>query len=395
MWYQKDWFTGIDYYNLKEKQIHVTEMEIKKPIQQRFHEQTEIYYVKSGDADLWINGEKFQIREGSFFCLYMHLFYQIEQIRKPLQCVKVSFHIGLFMFLCFEQRGAKENEMLVYGVQPLLSLNSEEKQRVVRILDDLLNEEREQRFSVQNMSIYLAMQLHALYCRYAMERKKKQEAQQDSVWNVIQRVLLDTSKTVSLEAYARTAGMTAVTLNRNIVNRCGYTFFQLQKMGKVFNACALLHFPDLNIQYISDYLGFTNVEDFYRVFKRYRKVSVREYQTQNIGCGVQMQSEEEGLQILEYLLLHFQRPFRMKEMEAELKKKGNLIERRAKEVFGRSVQELLEEVRIRVSCSYLSATDRTVTQISSDVGFGSISSFQRSFFKYMNQTPSQFRLYIK
>ena len=22
MWYQKDWFTGSDYYNLKEKQIH-------------------------------------------------------------------------------------------------------------------------------------------------------------------------------------------------------------------------------------------------------------------------------------------------------------------------------------------------------------------------------------
>lgn len=23
MWYQKDWFTGSDYYNLKEKQIHM------------------------------------------------------------------------------------------------------------------------------------------------------------------------------------------------------------------------------------------------------------------------------------------------------------------------------------------------------------------------------------
>lgn len=89
MWYQKDWFTGIDYYNLKEKQIHITEMEIKKPVEQRFHEQTEIYYVISGDAELWINGEKFQIQEGSFFCLYMHLFYRIENIRKPLHCVKV------------------------------------------------------------------------------------------------------------------------------------------------------------------------------------------------------------------------------------------------------------------------------------------------------------------
>lgn len=138
MWYQKDWFTGIDYYNLKEKQVHITEMEIKKPVEQRFHEQTEIYYVISGDAELWINGEKFQIQEGSFFCLYMHLFYRIENIRKPLRCVKVSFHIGLFMSLCFEQRKARENEMLVYGVQSLLFLEKEERKRVERVLEDVM-----------------------------------------------------------------------------------------------------------------------------------------------------------------------------------------------------------------------------------------------------------------
>ena len=68
-------------------------------------------------------------------------------------------------------------------------------------LEDLLAEEKEQRFSVQNMSIYLAMQLYVLYCRYAMERKKKEGIQKDEVWNIIQRVLLDTSKTVSLEEY--------------------------------------------------------------------------------------------------------------------------------------------------------------------------------------------------
>lgn len=395
MWYQKDWFTGSDYYNLKEKQIHAEEIEIKKPVEQRFHEMTEIYYVKSGDADIWINGEQYQMQEGSFCCLYMHHFYRIERIRKPLRCVKVSFHIGLFMFLCFEQHKANENEMLMYGVSPLFFLNPEEKQRVLRILDDLLTEEREEKFLLNNMNIYLAMQLHALYCRYAMERKKKEDSKSDRVWDVIHRVLLDTSKTVPLEEYAKAVGMTAVTLNRKIVQRCGYTFFQLQKMGKVFNACALLHFPDLNIQYISDYLGFTSIEDFYRVFKRYTNVSVREYQRQNVGNGVQMHSEEEALQILIYLILNFHDPFQIKEMEKALKKKAYLIERRTNEVFGRSVLELLEEIRIRIACSYLVATDRTITQISSDVGFGSISSFQRSFFKYMNQTPSRFRSCMK
>lgn len=395
MWYQKDWFTGIDYYNLKENQIHVEELSITKPVEQKFHELTEIYYVQSGDADLWVNGEKFEIREGSFFCLYMHLFYRIENIRQPLHCVKVSFHIGLFMFLCFEKRQAKENEMLVYGVQPLISLEADERQRVTRILEDLLLEEREQRFSVQNMSIYLAMQLHALYCRYAMEKKKKDSTKKDPVWDIVQKALLDTSKTMSLEEYAASTGMTPVTLNRKIIQRCGYTFFQLQKMGKIFNACALLHFPDLTIPYISDYLGFTNVEDFYRVFKRYRNVSVREYQSQNIGCGAQMQVEEESLQILEYLLLYFQKPFHMEEMEQALKQNAYWIETRAREQFGKSIQELLEEIRILIACSYLTATDRTVTLICSDVGFGNISSFQRSFFKYMNQTPNEYRKYTK
>lgn len=395
MWYQKDWFTGSDYYNLKEKQIHAEEIEIKKPLEQKFHERTEIYYVKSGDADIWINGDKYQMKEGVFCCLYMHHFYRIEQIRKPLRCVKVSFHIGLFMFLCFEQHKENENEVLMYGVPPLFVLNAQEKQRVLRVLDDLLAEEQEEKFLLYNMNIYLAMQLHALYCRYAMERKKKEDSEKDCVWDVIQRVLLDTSKTVPMEEYAKAAGMTTVTLNRKIVRRCGYTFFQLQKMGKIFNACALLHFPDLNIQYISDYLGFTNIEDFYRVFKRYMNVSVREYQKQNVGNGMQMHSEEEALQILVYLILNFHDPFQMKEMEKVLKKNAHLLERRAREVFGRSVLELLEEVRIQISCSYLVATDRTVTQISSDVGFGSISSFQRSFFKYMNQTPSQFRCSMK
>ncbi|MFQ7527789.1 MAG: hypothetical protein ACLRMN_09615 [Mediterraneibacter gnavus] len=101
MWYQKDWFTGIDYYNLKEKQIHVAEQRITKPVEQTVSRTDGNLLCKSGDADIWINGEEFHVQAGSFFCLYMHLFYRIETIRKPLHCVKVSFPywiVYVFMF---------------------------------------------------------------------------------------------------------------------------------------------------------------------------------------------------------------------------------------------------------------------------------------------------------
>ena len=86
--------------------------------------------------------------------------------------------------------------------------------------------------------------------------------------------------------------------------------FSAPENGKGIECLRFAAFSGLNIQYISDYLGFTNVEDFYRVFKRYRKVSVREYQTKNIGCGAQMQSGEESLQILEYLSCIFKNHFK-------------------------------------------------------------------------------------
>ena len=70
MWYQKDWFTGIDYYNLKEKQVHITEMEIKKPVEQRFHEQTEIYYLISGDAELWRNFRFRKVVFSACICIF-------------------------------------------------------------------------------------------------------------------------------------------------------------------------------------------------------------------------------------------------------------------------------------------------------------------------------------
>ena len=395
MWYQKDWFTGGNYYNLKEKQVHVEELVIMQPVEQEFHETTHIYYLRSGKASLWINGSKHRIQEGSFFCLYMHHFYKIDEIEKPISCIRVSFHIGLFMFLCFEQHEQDENEKLMYGVPTVFVLKEQEKKRVLKVLEDLLMEKQEDLFLHYNMNIYLAMQLHALYCRYAMHRNRKEMIKKGDVWEVIQRVILDTSKTVPLKEYAKAVHLTPVTLNRQIAKASGYTFFQLQKMGKVFNACALLHFPDLSIQYISDCLGFNTVEDFHRVFKRYMQVSVREYQTANIGSGIQMQIQEESLQILIYLFLNFNHSITLQDMERDLLKKTYVIERRVKESFGKSVQELLEEIRIHIACSYLVATTKSITEISTAVGFGSNSSFQRSFYKYMNQTPKDFRESIR
>ena len=53
---QKDWFTGIDYYDqYKEKEIQVIHTTIKKDIPLHRHIQAELWYVLNGKGDICIN----------------------------------------------------------------------------------------------------------------------------------------------------------------------------------------------------------------------------------------------------------------------------------------------------------------------------------------------------
>ena len=118
------------------------------------------------------------------------------------------------------------------------------------------------------------MQLHILHCRYALERLKDpvpSGREGLGIWQLIQQIILTTDKPFTLQAAARERGVSAGYLNKQIKLASGYTFFQLQKFGKILNACALLHFPELSMEYISGLLHFSNLQDFYRVLQRCTK----------------------------------------------------------------------------------------------------------------------------
>ena len=43
------------------------------------------------------------------------------------------------------------------------------------------------------------------------------------------------------------------------------------------------------------------------------------------------------------------------------------------------------------ACTHLKHNDKSITEISDLVGFGTLRTFNRAFFKQMEQTPSQYR----
>src|SRR3954451_12598559 len=61
-------------------------------------------------------------------------------------------------------------------------------------------------------------------------------------------------------------------------------------------------------------------------------------------------------------------------------------------VFGETPHRYLQRRRVERSMFLLCETDRTVTDICFDVGFGSLGTFSRTFHSIVGETPSHYRL---
>lgn len=217
-----------------------------------------------------------------------------------------DWYIGTDYYVDYKEKRIQAEEL---DLTEPLERQLHEQAVVESLVHTAVQEQRRPRFGSQNMVSYLTMQLHILHCRYALERLKDPApsgTEEPEIWQLIQQIILTTAKPFTLQATARERGVSAGYLNKQIKLASGYTFFQLQKFGKILNACALLHFPELSMEYISGLLHFSNLQNFYRVFRRYMHKSPQEYREQDIFRPVERAPDcGSALLFLQYMHLNF------------------------------------------------------------------------------------------
>lgn len=390
---QKDWFTGINYYdNYNENKVKIEEKIFSQPAKVSLHKQVQLIFIKNGTGIFEVNGVTYDVSEGCFLCLYMHHFYSVHSIKIPLECVIVQFYIGLFMNMCWEKHPKNAHDKLVYDTCPVVVPKGSDRQVIEDLFLRLVNEQSDRRFEYENLIPYLTLALHAYHCRLAYEQIGQEAKKEKPVWKIVERVILCTEEKLSLETVAKQENCTPRVLNEKVKQASGYTFFQLQQYGKILNACALLHFPELSLEYISDLLGFSTIHIFYRVFKQYTGKTPREYQSDYILDLDMIKSRYSiALRFLQYIHLHFMQDIQLKSLCDEFFLKEYTVKQIFMDNFKRDFKEVLYEIRISYACSFLKMTNDTILEISNLCGFNSLSTFQRAFTAYMNQTPKEYR----
>lgn len=96
--------------------------------------------------------------------------------------------------------------------------------------------------------------------------------------------------------------------------------------------------------------------------------------------------------ITEYIDLHSSQPLHVEELASRCNMSYSFFAKKFKQLYGRSCKEYIEYIRVTKAEDMLLFTDFDLTYISQETGFSDCSHMIKTFKKYKNTTPKQFRM---
>lgn len=96
-------------------------------------------------------------------------------------------------------------------------------------------------------------------------------------------------------------------------------------------------------------------------------------------------------EILNFCEQHFSEDITLEQVAKSLHLNKYHISHLINQKLGIGFSYYINTLRINAACDLLSTTDRKISDIVGDVGFGSIRSFNRSFTEIMHTTPIKYR----
>ena len=95
--------------------------------------------------------------------------------------------------------------------------------------------------------------------------------------------------------------------------------------------------------------------------------------------------------IVNYCARNFRKELSLSLLESELHISRYYISHLFSDKLKMSFNDYINSLRVSSACTYLKSNEKSVTEISSLVGFGTLRTFNRAFSRQMGQTPSEYR----
>ena len=395
---------------------------LEEPVKPVIHNIPKLLFFTEGIGKIRIYNKEFNIVPNTLLMIFPWEIVEIIQVEKPLAIMKISYNSvfnNLILNSLNRYKKSKNNIFSLIKRIPVVYFNKIEAKTIKNIFYEIKNEvglkslsdfkpffdiKKEDKVANEDFdlsTVYVTNKLTELIILIAKkniqeERNLDKKGEQEEE-NIVKYIYAHLNEKLTLNKLSVIFFMSESAISKYLEEVTGFMFNDLLRHMRISKALNLLVYTDLNIEEIAHLVGFVDGAHISKLCSKHLKMSPNKYREKYKDIYQIFSEKEQKLvsDIINYIYENYTKELSINEVTEKFNITDIKLNKILMSYSGKRFIEFLNGLKIDKACEMLLTTDKSVVDISFELGFNTVKTFNNNFSKLKNMAPTDFRKTVK
>ena len=394
---------------------------LEEPVKPVIHNIPKLLFFTEGTGKIKIYNKEFDIVPNTLLMIFPWEIVEITQVEKPLAMMKISYNSVFNNFILNSlnrYKKSKNNILSLIKKIPVVYFNKIEAKTIKNIFYEIKNEvgleslsdfkpffdirkeENATKDEFDLSTVYITNKLTELIILIAKKNIRDEKCvnkKEEDETNIVKYIYAHLNEKLTLNKLAVIFFMSESSISKYLEEVTGFMFNDLLRHMRISKALNLLVYTDLNIEEIAHLVGFVDGAHISNLCSKHLKMSPNKYREKYKDMYQIFNEKEQQLvsDVIKYIYDNYTKELTINDVTEKFDITDTKLNKILMAYSGKRFIEFLNALKIDKACEMLLTTDKSVIDISFELGFNTVKTFNNNFSKLKNMSPTDFRKTVK
>ena len=394
---------------------------LEEPVKAVIHNIPKLLFFTEGTGKIKIYNKEFDIVPNTLLMIFPWEIVEITQVEKPLAIMKISYNSvfnNLILNSLNRYKKSKNNIFSLIKKIPVVYFNKIEAKTIKNIFYEIKNEvgleslsdfkpffdigkeENAVKDEFDLSTVYITNKLTELIILIAKKNIRDEKCankKEEEETNIVKYIYAHLNEKLTLNKLSVIFFMSESSISKYLEEVTGFMFNDLLRHMRISKALNLLVYTDLNIEEIAHLVGFVDGAHISNLCSKHLKMSPNKYREKYKDMYQIFNEKEQQLvsDVIKYIYDNYTKELTINDVTEKFNITDTKLNKILMSYSGKRFIEFLNALKIDKACEMLLTTDKSVIDISFELGFNTVKTFNNNFSKLKNMSPTDFRKTVK
>ena len=394
---------------------------LEEPVKPVIHNIPKLLFFTEGTGKIKIYNKEFDVVPNTLLMIFPWEIVEITQVEKPLAMMKISYNSVFNNFILNSlnrYKKSKNNILSLIKKIPVVYFNKIEAKTIKNIFYEIKNEvgleslsdfkpffdigkeENAVKDEFDLSTVYITNKLTELIILIAKKNIRDEKCankKEEEETNIVKYIYAHLNEKLTLNKLSVIFFMSESSISKYLEEVTGFMFNDLLRHMRISKALNLLVYTDLNIEEIAHLVGFVDGAHISNLCSKHLKMSPNKYREKYKDMYQIFNEKEQQLvsDVIKYIYENYTKELTINDVTEKFNITDTKLNKILMSYSGKRFIEFLNALKIDKACEMLLTTDKSVIDISFELGFNTVKTFNNNFTKLKNMSPTDFRKTVK